>query len=621
MARLVALALALLLTILYASRAITPPPALSASAAPGLFSAMRALPDVRTIATRPHPTGSVGNRQVRDYLVERLTALGLAPATRHYMIDEPALKLLHGWTGGSMTASEIVDVVGVLPGRNRSLPAVALMAHYDTVWGSPGGGDDTAGIASILEIVRAIKARGTPARDIVVLLTDGEELGLCGAKAFWEGDPMAEHVGAVVNLEARGAGGRATMFETGAGNGPMMRLFQSSVRHPLSNSLTVFAYRHMPNDTDFTPVREKGMQGFNFAILGRAEYYHSPKATADRLDPRSLQDMGSQVLDLVSALASAATLPVKGADATFFDPAGRPIIAYAESSGWRVVLGATAALLIAGFGLARGGRLRIAEIGHGAIGLGWLLSMGLLALSVCDLLSGSAAHPSYYDRLASLPELEAQAALAGLAALLGYMAVRRAPRRWFGALPALLLALFGVWLGGQGLWLLTIGVIGAGASVFLPAGGVTRWGGWLAGLILLLVLAVAAQHIAPGLAWLPGWPALVLAIGAALAAWIDPDFEQPWTPFLPAIAAAIVGAPLLALAHEVFVALGAQTAAPMLAAVLILGVAFWPLARVTGAAKPVLLCAGLSLIAAGVVAVQVRTDPMADTIPAYALDK
>ena len=149
--------------------------------------------------------------------------------------------------------------------------AVALLAHYDSVWGSPGSGDDSLGVASALEILRAIKAKGVPARDVVVLFTDGEEIGLSGARDFWPRDGAAAHVGVVVNLEARGAGGRATMFERGAGNGAMMALFAKSVAHPVANSLSVMAYRRMPNDTDFTLVREKGLPGFNFAIMGRAQ--------------------------------------------------------------------------------------------------------------------------------------------------------------------------------------------------------------------------------------------------------------------------------------------------------------------------------------------------------------
>ena len=46
-----------------------------------------------------------------------------------------------------------------------------------------------------IETVRAMVARGAPARDVVVLFTDGEEAGLLGARAFFARDPLARHVG------------------------------------------------------------------------------------------------------------------------------------------------------------------------------------------------------------------------------------------------------------------------------------------------------------------------------------------------------------------------------------------------------------------------------------------
>ena len=69
-------------------------------------------------------------------------------------------------------------------------------------------------MAAALETVRALKASGPGKRDVMVLLTDGEEPGLYGAKAFFTSDPARTHVGVVINLEARGNRGRAVMFET-----------------------------------------------------------------------------------------------------------------------------------------------------------------------------------------------------------------------------------------------------------------------------------------------------------------------------------------------------------------------------------------------------------------------
>ncbi|MFX9054231.1 M20/M25/M40 family metallo-hydrolase, partial [Acinetobacter baumannii] len=79
----------------------------------------------------------------------------------------------------------IENIIGVLQGTDPSLPAIALMAHSDSVPGSPGAADDAAGVSAVLEVVRALKAAGPHRRDVVVIITDGEEAGLLGARAFF----------------------------------------------------------------------------------------------------------------------------------------------------------------------------------------------------------------------------------------------------------------------------------------------------------------------------------------------------------------------------------------------------------------------------------------------------
>ena len=211
------------------------------------------------------------------------------------------------------------------------------MAHYDSVWGSPGAADDAAGVASALEIARAILP-GEQARDLVLIITDAEELGLVGAKGFFgaEGftpDPLASRIGALVNLETRGGGGRASMFETAPGNGEMVRLFQRSVQNPAANSLAVKIYELLPNSTDFTPAKKRGIQGVNFAFIGDAFLYHSPLATPERLDQAGLQHLGGQGLDITRALVTAQALPKPAPDLVFSDVLGRFIIAYPPALG------------------------------------------------------------------------------------------------------------------------------------------------------------------------------------------------------------------------------------------------------------------------------------------------
>ena len=619
-ARIVALLAAILATLLIGIHAATPPAVQPASAPATTFSAERAMADIHAIAIRPHPTTSADNGRVRAYLADRLHALGLGPEERRYLIDPEGIATLRRWTGDAGVAGEMVDVVGVLPGRDHALPAVAVMAHYDTVWGSPGSGDDSAGIAAILETLRAIKARGVPTRDIVVLFTDGEEIGLSGARAFWPSDALAQHVGVVVNLEARGAGGRATMFETGSGNGAMVSLLGRNEGRPVANSMAVLAYRLMPNDTDFTPVRKKGLPGFNFAIMGRAQYYHSPRATVDRLDPRALQDLGNQALGIVSTLAFSQTLPGRAPDAVFFDVAGHGLMHYAAGTGWWILLAAVLALGAAWWGAALMDRVKPVEVLQGMVAQLWLVAHAVLALTAFNLLSGS-AHSNYYDRLAKLPELEAQAALVSLAGLLGFFMLRRFRQRVAGLVPALLLAIFGWAQGGPQVLILTCAVVAMVAGWFAPTFGVRRWGGWIGAIGLLLLVAIAIQAKAPMAAWILAWPALVLAIAASLVAWTDPAFRHLWGWGLTGVAAAMVSVPLVPLAHLAFLGIGGPLPQAMVALLPVLAAAFWPLARIGNGHPFALAAVGVLLLVAGGIALQVRTAPMASTIPAYSVDK
>lgn len=412
-AALIALTGAMILAIV----ATTPPGPVAADAPATAFSATRAMADVRVIGRAPHPTGSAEDAQLRNYLVARLKGMGLDVATATGAMSLQAKKRLDNWRKVVAPAPPLTNIVAILPGRNRAQPAVLLMAHHDSVWGSPAAADDGAGVASVLETIRAIKAGGQPRRDVMVLLTDGEELGLEGAKAFFASDPRRAHVGVIVNLETRGGGGRASMFETGSDNGAMMDLFGEAVRRPVSTSLSVFIYKKLPNSTDLTVAKKRGYPGFNFAFIGRAGLYHSPLATPDALDQGALQDMGRQTLDLTRALADVPALPGRAADRTFFDAYGLVFVSYPAALGWVF-------LAIGGLGYAAAA-WRHATVGEVTKGAGMLLALIVLAaaaLYIVNGVSGGWGKVNYYDRLAAIPRLQVQALLVCLAA---FMTIRR----------------------------------------------------------------------------------------------------------------------------------------------------------------------------------------------------
>ena len=609
------LALALLIAVL----TLQVPAPVGAGAPATTFSTERAMVDIREIAQRPHPVGSADHARVRGVLLQRMAELGLQTSTQAGALSPKAAQRLER-EGGSAQGIELTNLVGVLPGRDPRLPAVALMAHYDTVPDSAGAADDTTGVAAILEAVRAIRARGPTDRTLVVILTDGEELNLDGARAFWGGHPLRDRIGAVVNLEARGGGGRAMMFETGRGNAETIALFARAGARATggvsSNSLAVFVYEAMPNGTDFTIPKDRGVQGVNLAFIGRPEQYHAPVSTPDALDPGSVQHIGSQALETADALLRAPALPVATANVVYADLFGRVIIGHPPVMGWALL-----GLAFLGLGLAvwraraRAG-LTFADAGRGALDGLWFLSMGLVLTQFVRVLAGPMAGradsaDAYYTLLARLPWMEAGAALTVLAVALVLFGGRTRLDRRIVAGAIALAAVVALVMGGLNPIVIGAAGVAVGLSLFPGLAARSTWGSWTGLIGLILILAIPAQALAPEAAFLFVWTGLLAAVAAALAALLDPSLTRTQSLAPAAIAAVPGGGWILAQAHGVFLGVGMDLPGVLVLLGLLVLMLVRPLSPGQGLARPLLLAAAAALLIGGGLSVAAQVmEPM-----------
>lgn len=404
------LIVSLLLGLVLAVLGTTPPRPAAADAPLEEFSAERAMADVGRIARAPHPSGSAEHKALRRYLMQRLGELGLTVRIQEGAFPPDAREELSRRGGRSEAGMPLTNVLGLLRGTDPNLPAVALMAHYDSVPGSPAAADDGAGVASILETLRALSLDRERKRDVLVILTDGEESGLLGARMFFAQAPEARRIGAIVNLEARGGGGRANLFQTSALNGDVARLWASTAPHPAGTSLATFIYSVLPNDTDLTVALPHGYPAWNFAFIGRPGLYHSPLATAANLDRGSLQQMGEQTLELARALTKTDDLPRRAPDIVFFDVFGLFAVHYAQGWGWVML---TVAFL--GYGALAMRRPDLPAIFRGAARMLLLVALTGGLLWALNMVSGADGPVNYYDRLAAIPRLQVVAFCASVA--------------------------------------------------------------------------------------------------------------------------------------------------------------------------------------------------------------
>lgn len=597
---------ALLVALSLASLSLRTPAPAPATVPAAVFSAERAMADVRQIARAPHPLGSAEHARILRYLSVRMAQLGLSPQVQTGALSPAALKRLERWNIDPTAANhQVANLVGVLPGRDRSLPPILLMAHYDSVPGSPGAADDAAGVAAILESVRAIQARGPAPRDLVVLFTDGEELNLDGARVFFSEHPLRDRIGAVINLEARGGGGRAFMFETGRGNAETVARFADAAARapggPSSSSLAVFVYELMPNGTDFTIAKDRGVGGLNLAFIGRPAQYHAPASTPDALEEGSLQHIGGLALESADAWLRAPDLPRATQDAVYSDILGKLTIRHVPAAGW-VLLALTAVLGgFAAWAARRRAGLTLPDVGRGMLDGLWLVASGIVLASGVRVLGGPMtarvdSADAYYTLLRRLPWMEAGVALALLAACLTLMAGRdRAGRRVVTGVLGVALVV-SILLGGFDPVVLGAAVVAIGLSWIIRREPSSVWGGWLGLIALVFVLACAVQAAAPPAAYVLIWPALAAALAAALSTTLGAGLISARALTPPAVMTALVGGWLMAMSHQVWLGIGMDLPGVLTLMALLILMLARPLAPRLSLTRPLLIAAAVCLV-------------------------
>ncbi len=327
------------------------------------FSVDEAAAHVKNMSQKPHSTGFPGHAEVRNYIVEQLNLLGLKTS------------LQEGYTAGDWgNLSKATNILARIKGSEKG-KALLLLSHYDSnPHSSLGASDAGSGVATILEGIRVFLSKNKqPKNDIIILISDSEELGLNGADLFVNQHPWASDVGLVLNFEARGSGGPSYMLiETNRGNGTLIKEFtKANPDYPVANSLVYSIYKMLPNDTDLTVFREDGdIEGFNFAFIDDHYDYHTVRDNYERMDKGSLAHQGSYLMPLLNYFSEHSVNDLKSLnDYIYFNVPFFKLVSYPFDWIFPMLLLAIIifiALLIYGF---RKKQLNAIEIGKGFLPL------------------------------------------------------------------------------------------------------------------------------------------------------------------------------------------------------------------------------------------------------------
>lgn len=302
------------------------------SAPDNQFSALRAKKTFEGLIVDgvPHPIGTRANERVRSRLITQLKALGYET------------RVQSRFACYVLACGQVNNVLATRPGESFR-DAVVMASHYDSVPAGPGASDDGMGVATALEVARAV--RGEKFRNpVAFLFTDGEEAGMLGAEGFVADRELSSGIGVVISVESRGTYGPSNMFETSEGNRWLIRHMARAVDRPQATSLYYTIYKLLPNDSDVTIFKREGKAAMNFAAIRGVNWYHTPYDDLAHMSANTLQHHGDNVLAMARELANSDLAARSHSDATYFDILNYRLVWWPQE--WTLWIGIAGLLLL-----------------------------------------------------------------------------------------------------------------------------------------------------------------------------------------------------------------------------------------------------------------------------------
>ena len=305
----------------------TLPPPLSEDVL-SVTSATRMKEVIDTLADDSHGgrvTGSPGHALSMAYLIDQLEDIGLEPIGLEgdYVYPYPATPrsdfLQRNLDGSiSVSSAEVAyDLVGRLEGSNpdKANEHILVMAHYDHLGVDRDGNvfngafDNAAGVAVALELARVLSI-APPERSVIFLLTDEEESGLDGARA-WLGDPTIpiDQVRFGFSVDPVGRPSLPDYMPTliiGAERSPELQTAWREMA-AWNEEPTVFLARDLipvfASDQDELYELDPPIPGFWFVNPGFS-FYHTVHDTAETIDYRILKKDVRFLANAVTGISS-----------------------------------------------------------------------------------------------------------------------------------------------------------------------------------------------------------------------------------------------------------------------------------------------------------------------------
>lgn len=156
------------------------------------------------------------------------------------------------------------NLVADLGGPDKA-PLLLIGAHYDKVAIGHGATDNASGVATVLELAQALKAKPLEHHRVQVVFWDLEEKGLLGAHA-WVATAGREQPALYVNFDVFGWGDTLWMMAPDSGTPFVAALREASAKEKLG-----FAPGDKYPPTDHLAFLKAGWPAVSFSLVGGDE--------------------------------------------------------------------------------------------------------------------------------------------------------------------------------------------------------------------------------------------------------------------------------------------------------------------------------------------------------------
>jgi len=306
------------------------------------FQSSRAMADLHeidalTVRSGGRRSGTRGNDLVRNYVARRMGEAGLK-------VEEQAF--------GDLLGGKMKNVIGVLPGQRKE--TILVCAHHDVEGPGPAAIEGSAGLATLLELGRALsapreearKAGGSPSRTVLFAAWDGEAFGCAGSTHFVDSLPAdaRKKLRAVVSLDAVGWKGGAPVLHVlpyvdrfgvesrapdwlvmGVSNAPLPR----GASLPVGDRWLGLVYQVVVRSVDLgyysddRPFLAKGVPAVFISNFSLTSSYHGIGTDSDTVDQAGVEQLATVGRSMEAALmdlSTADSLPSGEDDYLVFRP-------------------------------------------------------------------------------------------------------------------------------------------------------------------------------------------------------------------------------------------------------------------------------------------------------------